>query len=173
MKLYCLFLLLFSSVVNAQIQDGPKPNNAEIKNEQTPAYAQVAADDYAENYVFEDPEQRKAFLDLTAVLRCPMCQNQNIADSDAMIAHDMRRKVYQLMQQGQDKGQVIDFMKQRYGDFVYYQPPVNRFTIWLWLLPVCFAFIMLSVFVLRKKPTQVEDLDTKIAKANRLLKEDE
>ena len=79
-----------------------------------------------ENYAFETEQQRVDFKRLTAELRCPMCQNQNIADSDAMIAHDMRRKVYQLITQGNNHDQVIDFMKQRYGDFVHYQPPVTN-----------------------------------------------
>ena len=70
-----------------------------------------------ENYQFTTEQQRKDFKRLTKELRCPMCQNQNIADSDAMIAHDMRRKVYQLVSEGNDHDQVIDFMKQRYGDF--------------------------------------------------------
>ena len=102
-----------------------------------------------------------------------MCQNQNIADSDAMIAHDMRRKVHQLIQDGQDKGQVIDFMKQRYGDFVYYQPPVNSATVWLWLLPVLFALVMLGVFIKREKPAPEQNLHEKLAKADQLLKEHE
>jgi len=139
----------------------------------TAASDTLAANDYAENYAFDDAHDRKTFLALTEVLRCPMCQNQNIADSDAMIAHDMRRKVYQLMQQGQSEQQVIDFMKERYGDFVYYQPPVNSVTIWLWLTPVIFAGIMLLVFIYRKKKPQTGDLQAKLARANQLLKEDE
>lgn len=136
--------------------------------------AQVTRE-YAENYVFADPNKRKEFLELTEVLRCPKCQNQNIADSDAPIAHDMRRKVYELMQEGSDKPEVIDWMKQRYGDFVYYQPPVNAVTIWLWLLPVLFAGIMLVFFIRRRKGEDTmsqSELDSQIAKADKLLKED-
>ena len=61
------------------------------------AYSVIAAED---KFSFDTPAQRESFLKLTAELRCPMCQNQNIADSDAMIAHDMRRKVYALLKQG-------------------------------------------------------------------------
>ena len=99
-----------------------------------------------ENYQFDTPEQQALFKELTATLRCPMCQNQNIADSDAMIAHDMRRKVYQLINQGQDHEQVVAFMKSRYGDFVYYQPPVTRTTIWLWLLPI--SVVLLGIVLI-------------------------
>lgn len=128
--------------------------------------------EYAENYVFADPNDRKLFLDLTSVLRCPKCQNQNIADSDAPIAHDMRRKVYQLINKGMNEAQVIDWMKERYGNFVYYQPPVNAVTIWLWLLPVFFALVMLVIFIRRRKPAEFVDVDAKIAQANKMLKDD-
>jgi cytochrome c-type biogenesis protein CcmH len=126
-----------------------------------------------ENYLFEDPNDRKTFLKLTAELRCPMCQNQNIADSDAMIAHDMRRKVYQLMLQGSSEQQVIDYMKARYGDFVHYQPPVTPVTIWLWALPVLFAFVMMGVFLMRRKVAPEENIEAKLAAANKLLKDDQ
>jgi cytochrome c-type biogenesis protein CcmH len=125
-----------------------------------------------ENYLFEDPNDRKTFLKLTAELRCPMCQNQNIADSDAMIAHDMRRKVYQLMLQGSSEQEVIDYMKERYGDFVHYQPPVTPVTIWLWALPVLFAVVMMGVFLMRRKVTPEDNIEAKLAAANKLLKDD-
>ena len=144
----------------------------------TNTYAQGVAEnseqvkqEYAENYVFADPKQRKIFLSLTAELRCPKCQNQNIADSDAPIAHDMRRKVYQLMQEGKDKPEVIEWMKVRYGDFVHYQPPVNAVTIWLWLMPVLFAGIMLIFFIRRRKPELDQNIDAKIAQADKILKD--
>ena len=66
-----------------------------------------------DNYAFDDPARRALFLKLTGELRCPMCQNQNIADSDAMIAHDMRRKVYSLMQQGKSEDEILGYMKER------------------------------------------------------------
>ena len=101
-------------------------------------------------YEFDSPQQRESFLQLTAELRCPMCQNQNIADSDAMIAHDMRRKVYSLLKQGKSEQEVIDYMKARYGDFVHYQPPVTAATLWLWLGPVLFIVIALIVVIRRR-----------------------
>jgi cytochrome c-type biogenesis protein CcmH len=144
---------------------------------QDPSASDVAekvseAQKMGENYLFEDANDRKTFLKLTAELRCPMCQNQNIADSDAMIAHDMRRKVYQLMLQGSSEQQVIDYMKVRYGDFVYYQPPVTPVTIWLWALPVLFAVVMMGVFLMRRKVTPEENIEAKLAAANKLLKDD-
>lgn len=136
-----------------------------------------------ENYAFETEQQRADFKRLTAELRCPMCQNQNIADSDAMIAHDMRRKVSQLITQGNSHDQVIDFMKQRYGDFVHYQPPVTNTTIWLWILP--FSVLLVGGWILvRRKPVDINngisdtgkdhdfDQDALIAKAEAMLEKD-
>ena len=124
-----------------------------------------------DNFSFETPEQRAAFLTLTAELRCPMCQNQNIADSDAMIAHDMRRKVYTLLKQGKTEAQVIDYMKTRYGDFVHYQPPVTIATMWLWAVPVLFVFIALLFIVRRKSASPPEDMAAKLAKADAMLEQ--
>ncbi|MBL4631301.1 MAG: cytochrome c-type biogenesis protein CcmH, partial [Paraglaciecola sp.] len=113
------------------------------------------------------------FLELSKELRCPKCQNQNIADSDAMIAVDLKRKVYELLQKGHEKEYVIDFMKQRYGDFVYYQPPVNPMTIWLWLLPVLFIFIAVIGIVMTRKRQAVEIDSEQLAKAKAILERDE
>lgn len=126
-----------------------------------------------DKFQFDDPKQNALFLELTQELRCPKCQNQNIADSDAMIAIDLKRKVYQLLQQGNDKQQVIDFMKQRYGDFVYYQPPVNVMTIWLWIIPLLFiALAAIGIVITRKGQKEVPD-DQQLAKARALLERDE
>ena len=122
-----------------------------------------------EKYHFDDPEKRRIFLELTQELRCPMCQNQNIADSDAMIANDLRRKVYQLLQEGKSQQEVVDYMKQRYGDFVYYQPPVTPATLWLWVLPVLFV-LAAAVFIVRSRKSAVLDADPEqLAKADKLL----
>lgn len=125
-----------------------------------------------DKYEFDSPQQRENFLQLTAELRCPMCQNQNIADSDAMIAHDMRRKVYSLLKQGKSEQEVIDYMKARYGDFVHYQPPVTAATLWLWLGPVLFIVIALIVVIRRRSVTPPEDMAAKLAKADAMLEQE-
>ena len=159
----CLIpMVLLSTLLKAQTTGDVKPPTEELSQ---PIVT-------AENYAFDDAAQRRVFLDLTAVLRCPMCQNQNIADSDAMIAHDMRRKVYQLLKQGNSREEVIGFMKERYGDFVYYQPPVTPVTIRLWALPVIFAVVMMLVFVFKRKTKPEGDIRAKLAAANKLLKDD-
>ncbi|MBU2977822.1 cytochrome c-type biogenesis protein [Alteromonas sp. C1M14] len=126
-----------------------------------------------DSYAFADPAQRVAFLELTAVLRCPMCQNQNIADSDAMIAHDMRRKVYSLLKEGKTKQEVIAYMKDRYGDFVYYKPPVTFATIWLWALPVIFIVSLMYFVIRRRSQPPEQDIDAKLKQAEAMLKQDD
>ncbi|WP_127021796.1 cytochrome c-type biogenesis protein [Rheinheimera mangrovi] len=100
---------------------------------------------------FKSPEQQALFKELTHELRCPKCQNQNIADSNAVVAVDMRNKTLELVQQGQSKEQVLDYMKSRYGDFVHYQPPLNKFTFVLWLLPALMVFGLMLLLVMRRK----------------------
>lgn len=124
------------------------------------------------SYEFDSEAQRESFNRLTAVLRCPMCQNQNIADSDAMIAHDMRRKVHQLLQKGKTEAEIIAYMKARYGDFVYYEPPVTLGTIWLWLIPLIFIACASIIVVKRRKPQVSPDMAEKLAKADEILKQD-
>ncbi|WP_166424724.1 cytochrome c-type biogenesis protein [Paraglaciecola sp. 20A4] len=125
-----------------------------------------------ETYQFETDAQSTLFFELTKELRCPMCQNQNIADSDAMIAADLRRKVYQLVNEGQSREQIIDYMKQRYGDFVYYQPPVNATTVWLWLLPVIFVLLGIILVVRSRQQKPVTQDKAKLEAAEKLLEED-
>ena len=100
---------------------------------------------------FKSPEQQTLFKELTHELRCPKCQNQNIADSNAVVAVDMRNKTLELVQQGQTKQQVLDYMKSRYGDFVHYQPPLNKFTFILWLLPALMVVGLVLLLLARRK----------------------
>jgi cytochrome c-type biogenesis protein CcmH len=88
---------------------------------------------------------------LTEQLRCPKCQNNSIADSNAIIAADMRTKVYELMMQGQNKQQIIDYMVARYGNFVTYEPPVTPATLILWIGPLLFVLIGGAVVILRTR----------------------
>ncbi|MDI1229642.1 MAG: cytochrome c-type biogenesis protein CcmH [Methylobacter sp.] len=103
---------------------------------------------------FANPEQQEAYETLTSELRCLVCQNQTIADSNAELAADLRRQVYEMLQQGKSKQDIAQFMTDRYGDFVLYNPPFKLKTGVLWLGPVAFLLIGLVVvflFVQRKK----------------------
>ncbi|GKV82966.1 cytochrome c-type biogenesis protein CcmH [Pectobacterium carotovorum subsp. carotovorum] len=100
---------------------------------------------------FDNDTQEQQFRELTMQLRCPKCQNNSIADSNSMIASDMRQKVYELMQQGQTKEQVVDYMVDRYGYFVTYEPPITPFTVLLWLLPAMFLAVGSWVIIRRAR----------------------
>ena len=89
-----------------------------------------------EPLVFEDLEQEERYNRLTLELRCLVCQNQNLADSDAPLAQDLRRDIFDLMQAGQSDEQIKTFMVDRYGDFVLYDPPVQGNTIALYAIPI-------------------------------------
>lgn len=89
-----------------------------------------------EIYEFQDPAHEQRYRALTEELRCLVCQNQNIADSHAELAQDLRRKVYEMINAGQSDDQIVQFMIDRYGDFVLYRPPLNPKTMILWLAPV-------------------------------------
>ncbi|QFU05489.1 Cytochrome c-type biogenesis protein CcmH precursor [Pseudoalteromonas sp. THAF3] len=104
-----------------------------------------------EKYDFANDDQAQLFSELTKELRCPKCQNQNIADSDAVVAKDLRDKVEELVKEGQNKDQVIDYMIDRYGYFVHYQPPVTPATILLWILPGLIVIAGFAFIVLRQK----------------------
>ncbi len=108
---------------------------------------------------FDDAKQQQLFAQLTAELRCPKCQNQNIADSNAVVAVDMRQKTYQLVRDGQSYDEVIAYMKSRYGDFVHYQPPLRWSTGWLWLLPVLAVVVLFSTVIRRSRQTQPQLAD--------------
>lgn len=100
---------------------------------------------------FSSPQQESDYHQLTQSLRCPQCQNNNIADSNATIAVDMRSKVFELLQEGKSKNDVVDYMVARYGNFVTYDPPMTASTLVLWIAPLLLVLLGV-VFLLRRKP---------------------
>ena len=113
--------------------------------------APVAQAQNLQAYEFEDPAQEALFRELINELRCPKCQNQSIADSNAELAVDLRDRTYLMVRDGASKQQVIDFMVARYGDFVHYQPPMNIATSILWWGPLAVLVIGAVVIVFRVK----------------------
>ena len=104
---------------------------------------------------FRDTAQETRFHQLTAELRCVMCQNQSLADSNAQIAHDLRREVLDLMNQGKSDEEIKRFLVDRYGEFVLYKPDIGGNTWLLWFGP---ALLLLAgaaiVFrIVRKRGT--------------------
>ncbi|MGS0535009.1 cytochrome c-type biogenesis protein [Pseudoalteromonas sp. SaAl2] len=109
-----------------------------------------------DRYEFANDEQAQRFAELTKELRCPKCQNQNIADSDAVVAKDLRDKVLVLVKEGNSKDEVIDYMIDRYGYFVHYDPPVTPATLVLWVLPVLIVVFGLGFIVIRQRKAAVK-----------------
>lgn len=88
-----------------------------------------------DTYEFASDAERVRFRTLTQELRCPKCQNQDIADSNAPIAADLRREIFRMLGEGKDDQQIIGFMVDRYGDFVRYKPALTPRTALLWFGP--------------------------------------
>ncbi|MBS1158462.1 MAG: cytochrome c-type biosis protein CcmH [Proteobacteria bacterium] len=93
-----------------------------------------------------DPVAEKRLQEISAELRCLVCQNQTIADSNAELAQDLRHEIRGMIQSGQSDKQIIDFMVTRYGDFVLYRPPVNGVTLLLWGGPM--ALLLIGIWAL-------------------------
>lgn len=106
-----------------------------------------------ESFKFKTAGDEKHFKELIAELRCLVCQNQSLVDSDAELAHDLRAEVYGMMQAGQTDAEIIDFLVARYGDFVLYSPPVKPATYLLWFGPFVLLTIALALlaFALRRQ----------------------
>ena len=102
-----------------------------------------------EPIVFENPQIESDYLELSEELRCLVCQNQNLIDSNAELADDLRREVAKMLKQGKNKEQVTEFMVDRYGDFVLYNPPFKAQTWLLWGGP--FVLMFFGIFILLKK----------------------
>ena len=128
-----------------------------------------------EVHKFEQPEQEQQYNRLIAELRCLVCQNQNLADSNAELAQDLRQEVYEMIQNGASDQEIINFMVARYGDFVLYRPPFKTTTAFLWVGPFIIliaGFVILLVFIRKRKQVSVVELDeTEHARARELLNE--
>lgn len=99
-----------------------------------------------QSLVFDNNTLRERYQELTEKLRCPKCQNQSIASSNSPIADDMRNKTYELLHLGYSDDQIVNYMIDRYTEFVIYQPRFNWGTAWLWLGPIL-ALIIGAVLV--------------------------
>nr|VFK12275.1 MAG: cytochrome c-type biogenesis protein CcmH [Candidatus Kentron sp. LPFa] len=98
---------------------------------------------------FADPTQEARYKTLIEELRCLVCQNQSLADSNAELAVDLRRKIYAMLKEGADENAVKEFMVSRYSEYVLYRPPVTSTTLLLWGGPFLFALLGFAVLILR------------------------
>ncbi len=129
---------------------------------------------------FDTPEDESLYSTLIAELRCLVCQNQNIADSDADLAVDLRQEIYTMIKADKNKADILDFMVQRYGEFVLYKPRFSARTLVLWLAPA--FLLLLGGFALwrstvnAKKSSDADAVNSPdsaaLARARSLLKDD-
>lgn len=130
-------------------------------------------------YSFDSRTEEQRFQTLISELRCPKCQNQNIADSNAPISKDMRDEVYQMMSEGARNEEIVDALVSRFGEFVRYKPEVDRRTILLWATPVIavvVGFLVVAIIVMRARRNGESEpalTDEERARASRILAGDD
>lgn len=128
-----------------------------------------------EAYQFDSPQMEADYNKLVDELRCLVCQNQNLAGSDADLARDLRRETYEMLQQGKSPEQVVEFMVARYGDFVLYRPQFKSTTYLLWVGPFLLILGVLYLLVrrLRRSDGAAEVDAGALAEAKQLLESNE
>lgn len=129
-----------------------------------------------ELHEFKTPEDETRYKALIEELRCPKCQNQNLAGSDAPIAQDLKRQTYQMIQDGRSDTEIRNYMFERYGDFISYKPPMRPSTWILWLFPpiLCVVFVLGWIYKNKRGSRLVHDevkalSDDEQAKINAIL----
>lgn len=140
----------------------------------------AAANATIDAFPFDDPAKEERYRQLTEELRCLVCQNQSLADSNAELALDLRRQVYRKVRDGESSEAIVDYMVARYGDFVLYRPPVRPMTWLLWfgpLLLLAIGSVVLIRFVRRRSAeaaAESAELDAgERARLTALLREDD
>ena len=132
-----------------------------------------AANAVIETYEFSSPELEARYQTLVEELRCPKCQNQTIADSNAPISEDLRRRLYQELEAGMSDEDIVAGMVLRYGEFVRYKPARSGVTLWLWWAPWILLLGGLTLWlgvILRSRKARVS-LDSKKDQIEKLLKD--
>jgi len=130
-----------------------------------------------EIYQFEKAEHEQLYKQMIDELRCLVCQNQNLSASNAGLARDLRQQTYEMVTSGQSHQQIVDYMTQRYGDFVLYRPPVKSSTALLWFGPFILLLIGLTVLIVtlkkRKQLTEESLTDEQHSQMKHLLDDGE
>jgi cytochrome c-type biogenesis protein CcmH len=131
-----------------------------------------------EIHEFDDPDKERLYDELIQELRCLVCQNQNLADSNAELAIDLRQKTYDMVQAGSDKDEIVSYMVERYGDFVLYRPPLKSTTMLLWIGP--FVILLIGLLVLfiyirgrSRAVSESEHSEQDLKQARKLLEDDQ
>ena len=128
-----------------------------------------------EAYQFDSPQMEADYNQLVDELRCLVCQNQNLAGSDAGLARDLRRETYEMLREGKSPDQVVEFMVARYGDFVLYRPQFKSNTYLLWVGPFLLMLGVLYLLVRRLRQSDgAAEVDAgALAEAKQLLENNE
>lgn len=128
-----------------------------------------------EVHQFKTPEQEARYKHLTNTLRCLVCQNENLADSNAELAKQLRAQIFKMLNDGANDKQIVDYMVSRYGNFVLYSPPLIPTTYLLWIGPfvlLIFGVVIMQI-VIRRNRTQKQPIDTNDYNKARALLADE
>jgi len=129
-----------------------------------------------EVYQFDSDQQRQRYQSFVDDLRCPKCQNQNLAGSDSPIASDLRRELHELLKNGMSDKEIVDFMVDRYGDYVLYSPRLQPNTWLLWFAPLALLLVgglVIALIVRRRNasaPERTPLTKTEQDRLNALLK---
>ncbi|WP_286263196.1 cytochrome c-type biogenesis protein [Thalassotalea atypica] len=115
----------------------------------------------SDTHSFDDPVTEKRYRELIKELRCPKCQNQNLADSNSQISIDLRNEVYRMLNEGKADMEITDYMVDRYGEFVLYRPRVSSLTYILWFAPAILLLIgvIVVVSIARRKTVDKGDVE--------------
>ena len=118
-----------------------------------------------DTFEFDTEEQQDRFRTLSDELRCPMCQNSSLSGSTGGVAEDLRREVYRMIMEGMSDSEIIQFMFERYGDFILFRPRLTAGTVFLWFGPLLFLFIGgLFAFGIWRRARKITDSDTELDK---------
>ena len=118
-----------------------------------------------DTFEFDTEEQQDRFRTLSDELRCPMCQNSSLSGSTGGVAEDLRREVHRMIMEGMSDSEIIQFMFERYGDFILFRPRLTAGTVFLWFGPLLFLFIGgLFAFGIWRRARKITDSDTELDK---------
>lgn len=156
MKNVFLLLVLFTHILLLNFASAKESKNTPLNAIFAPANSEQIKQ--VETFAFKNTSEQTRAINLSRELRCPQCLNQNLMESNSPIAKDLRLIVYQMVNQGKSNNEIIEFMTQRFGDFVLYNPPFNQRTYLLWLGPLILIllFFIAGIIAVRKSISKDE-----------------
>lgn len=118
-----------------------------------------------ETYEFADEASNERYQQFIEELRCPKCQNQNLAGSNSPISEDLRQQLHRLLEEGRSDKEIVEYMVARYGDFILYRPRFNPETALLWMAPLIFLLLglLFAIAAYRRQRQSTSEADTAIS----------